>query len=158
MDEEIIVKYNINEKKKEISEKYKNAGVWALWAKDSKGKKVCLEVGKTINIYDEINSALYILSIKDDLKCKQCTVTHDAKLRDRKYSAEFKIHDCKSCEYESKLRSKSWKRNPRYIDKYKDMLLHYQDFQFVLVYMGANDIREIEKEYAVKHQALYWQS
>jgi len=163
MTEVVIVEYNIKEMKKKNFEEYKKAGVWALWAKDSEGKKVCLEVGKTINIYDEISSALYILSNEDDLKCKQCTDTHDANQRDKEYSAEFKIHNCISCKYVSNLRKKSWKRNPRYIDKYKDMLLHYQDFQFVLVDMDNtmedDDIRsKREKEYAETNQALYWQS
>ena len=163
MMDEIIVECNIKEMEKKKFEEYHKAGVWALWANDSEGKKVCLEVGKTINIYNEISSALYILSTEDDLKCKQCADTHNANRRNNEYNAEFKIHNCKSCEYVSNLRKKSWKRNPRYIDKYKDMLLHYQDLQFVLVAMDNtmedDYIRsQREKEYAETNKALYWQS
>ena len=117
---------NVKEIKKENLENYKKAGVWALWAENKEGKRVCLEVAQTKNIYKEIKSALYILSNKDDLKCKQCTEIYDARQRFKEYSVTFKIHKCKLCEYESDLRKKSWKMNPRYIDKYQDMILNYQ--------------------------------
>lgn len=68
---------------------------------------------------------------------------------------------CKSCSHVSKLRIKSWKRNPRYIDKYKDMILYYQNFEFVLVDMSLamkNKSKRYmrEQEYANANRALYW--
>ncbi|WP_238917323.1 hypothetical protein [Clostridium sp. YIM B02555] len=152
MNEEVIAEYHIKEMKKENLEKYKKAGVWALWAENVDGKRVCLEVAQTSNIYKEINSALYILSNEDDLKCKQCSETYDSRQRHHGYSVKFKIHKCKSCEYVSNLRIKSWKRNPRYIDKYQDMILNYQKFEFVSVDVSP----EMEKKYAQAKQALYW--
>lgn len=81
-------------------------GVWALWGKDKKtSKKTCLEVAQTENILSEIKSALYILSHEDDEECKKC------------------------CE----IRTLSWKRNPRYIDKYRDISLEYKDMEIVVL-------------------------
>ena len=161
MNEDVIAEFNMKEIKKENLENYKKAGIWALWAENKAGKRVCLEVGQTENIYNEIKSALFILSNKDDLKCKQCTEKYDSRQRDKEYSTQFKIHKCKSCEHVSDLRIKSWKRNPRYIDKYQDMILKYQKFEFVLVdistEMESKSKRyEAEKKYAQIKQALYW--
>ncbi|AOY77402.1 hypothetical protein [Clostridium formicaceticum] len=101
------------------------------------------------------------LLIKDDSKCKDCTDKYPARRRNNGYSASFDIHECKSCPYSSSLRTKSWKRNPRYIDKYKDMILNYQNFEFVLVDMSSDMEKRTnrydrEKEYAKTNQALYW--
>lgn len=161
MNEEVIVECNIKEIKKENLEKYKKAGVWALWAENKEGKRVCLEVAQTKNIYKEINSAIYILSQEDDLKCKQCTKTYNARQRCKSYSAKFKIHKCKGCDYISNLRIKSWKRNPRYIDKYKDMSFNYKKFQFIAIDTSfkmedKSNRCEVEKKYAQIKQALYW--
>lgn len=161
MNEEVIAEYNIKGIKNENLEKYKKAGVWALWTENKEGKRICLEVAQTQNIYKEIESALYILSHEDDLECKQCTDTYYARQRCKEYSVKFKIHKCKSCEYVSNLRIKSWKRNPRYIDKYKDMILNYEKFQFVSVDISPEmenktNRCEIEKKYAQTKQALYW--
>ncbi|WP_312652946.1 hypothetical protein [Aminipila sp.] len=163
MKEEIIALYNVEWCGEEYSleKKYSKAGVWALWAENTEGKRICLEVAQTVNIYGEISSALYILSTKDDSKCKGCTDKYPARRRNNEYSVSFNIHKCKSCQYISGLRTKSWKRNPRYIDKYKDMLLNYQNFYFVLVDMSSDMEKgtnryNTEKEYAKIHQALYW--
>ncbi len=160
MNEKVIAILNIKEIKKSNLEKYKKPGVWALWANNIAGKKVCLEVAQTKNIYDEIKSALFILSNKDDLKCKQCSKEYDARQR-YEHSTPFKIHKCKSCEHVSELRIKSWKRNPRYIDKYQDMILKYLEFEFISVDISdemkyKSKRLEIEKAYAQINQALYW--
>lgn len=140
---------------------YRKPGVWALWAENNLGTRVCLEVAQATNIYEEIKGSLYIISNKDDLKCKQCTEVYCSRQRFTEHSIVFKIHKCKSCEYVSKLRTKSWKRNPRYIDKYQDMVLNYQKFEFVLVDISTemenkNKRYELEKKYAKTNQALYW--
>lgn len=111
-------------------------GVWALWGKDKKtSKKTCLEVAQTENILSEIKSALYILSHEDDEECKKC------------------------CE----IRTLSWKRNPRYIDKYRDISLEYKDMEIVVLNDSLN-IRDrnlrckMEKAYAEINKAKYWYS
>lgn len=161
MKEEVIAEYNIKGIKNENLEKYKTAGVWALWTENKEGKRICLEVAQTQNIYKEIESALYILSNEDDLECKQCTEIYYARQRCKEYSVKFKVHKCKACEYVSNIRIKSWKRNPRYIDKYKDMILNYDRFEFVVVDITPemeNKINrcESERKYAQTKQALYW--
>ncbi|MHB8064873.1 MAG: hypothetical protein ACYDG2_20000 [Ruminiclostridium sp.] len=115
--EEIIAQYNVewSEEDYSLEKRYRQSGVWALWAENTEGKRTCLEVAQTVNMYDEISSALYILSIKDDSKCKDCTDKYPARRRNNRYSASFDIHACKSCPYISSLRTKSWKRNPRYM-------------------------------------------
>lgn len=161
MQDVIIAEFTKGKVKKDDLESYQKCGVWSLWAKDSVGMRKCLEVAKTVNIHDEIRSALSLLSNKDDLKCMECSDTYNARRRNKEYSAAFKIHKCKKCYYVSNIRTKSWKRNPRYIDKYKDMLVHYEDFQFVLVeaddaMMNDKCRLEREKKYALENQALYW--
>lgn len=161
MKEKVIAEVNENINDKNI-EKYKIPGVWAVWAMDKRNrKKVCLEVAQTKNIYDEVKSALFILSYKDDFKCKQCCNTYFARQRYKEYSAKFEVHKCKSCDYVSNLRSKSWKRNPRYIDKYRDMISKYEKIVFVEVNVSTEmedkvKRREAEKNYAKEHQSLYW--
>ena len=111
-------------------------GVWALWGKDKKtSKKTCLEVAQTENILSEIKSALYILSHEDDEECKKC------------------------CE----IRTLSWKRNPRYIDKYRDISLEYKDMEIVVLndslnIRDRNLRRNMEKAYAEINKAKYWYS
>jgi hypothetical protein len=111
-------------------------GVWALWGKDKKtSKKTCLEVAQTENILSEIKSALYILSHEDDEECKKC------------------------CE----IRTLSWKRNPRYIDKYRDISLEYKDMEIVVLndslnIRDRNLRRKMEKAYAEINKAKYWYS
>lgn len=163
MNEEIIVQYNEEWKKEDysIEKRYKQSGVWALWAENKETKRVCLEVAQTKNIHDEISSALYIISSKDDSKCKECKEKYHARRSDNEYSAYFEIHACKSCSYVSSLRTKSWKRNPRYIDKYQDMILNYKKLEFVLVDMSSDMENKTnrcnrEKEYAKINKALYW--
>lgn len=142
-------------------EYYKIPGVWALYGRKLNGKWQCLEVAKTVDIYGEVQSAIYILTTPDDVECEKCSDTHPARQK-FEYSAKFNIHNCKKCQHTSKLRIASWKRNPRYIDKYKDMLKQeYIDFRFVCVNisenMQDNNKREaVEEQYAKKHQALYW--
>ncbi len=143
-------------------EKYSKPGVWALYGQTPIEKWQCLEVAKTVNIYDEITSAIYILTTPDDDKCKKCSDVHPASRKFKEYSVGFNIHNCKKCSYTSKLRIKTWKRNPRYIDKYKDMLKQgYTVFKFICVDVSDNmeddNKREmVEQHYATKHQALYW--
>lgn len=143
-------------------QKYSKSGVWALYGCKLNGEWKCLEVAKTANIYKEINSAIYILTTPDDEKCKKCSDTHPASRKFEEYSAEFDIHNCKGCPHTSKIRIKSWKRNPRYIDKYKSMLEQkYTNFKFVCINkskdMQDNNKREaVEKLYATEHRALYW--
>ena len=109
---------------------------WALWGKDKKtSKKTCLEVAQTENILSEIKSALYILSHEDDEECKKC------------------------CE----IRTLSWKRNPRYIDKYRDISLEYKDMEIVVLndslnIRDRNLRRKMEKAYAEINKAKYWYS
>ena len=99
-------------------------GVWALWGKDKKtSKKTCLEVAQTENILSEIKSALYILSHEDDEECKKCCEIYNARKREE-FSKDFKVHKCKTCEHVSEIRTLSWKRNPRYIDKYPAKFPH----------------------------------
>lgn len=111
-------------------------GVWALWGKDKKtSKKTRLEVAQTENILSEIKSALYILSHEDDEECKKC------------------------CE----IRTLSWKRNPRYIDKYRDISLEYKDMEIVVLndslnIRDRNLRRKMEKAYAEINKAKYWYS
>ena len=120
----------------EINNDLDISGVWALWGKDKKtSKKTCLEVAQTENILSEIKSALYILSHEDDEECKKC------------------------CE----IRTLSWKRNPRYIDKYRDISLEYKDMEIVVLNDSLN-IRDrnlrckMEKAYAEINKAKYWYS
>lgn len=161
MKEEVIAEFNEKINGKNI-EKYKIPGVWALWAMDKRNrKKVCLEVAQTKNIYDEVESAIFILSHEDDFKCKQCYNKYSARQRYKGYSAKFKVHKCKSCDYVSILRNKSWKRNPRYIDKYRDMISKYEKFVFVKVDVSTEmedkaKRLEVEQNYAKKYQSLYW--
>lgn len=141
---------------------YSKPGVWALYGRKLNEEWKCLEVAKTADIYDEIQSAIYILTTPDDEICKKCNDTHPASRKFEEYSAKFDIHNCKSCSHTSNLRIESWKRNPRYIDKYKDMLKQeYIEYKFVCVNksedMQDNSKREVvERQYATDHQALYW--
>ena len=161
MKEEVIAEFNENINDKNI-EKYKIPGVWALWAMDKRNrKKVCLEVAQTKNIYDEVKSAIFVLSHEDDDNCKQCYKTYFARQRYKEYSAKFKVHKCKSCDYVSDLRKKPLKRNPRYIDKYRDMISKYEKFVFVKV-DASTEMKdkakrlEVEQNYAKKNKSLYW--
>lgn len=138
-------------------------GVWALWGKDKKtSKKTCLEVAQTENILSEIKSALYILSHEDDEECKKCCEIYNARKRE-KFSKDFKVHKCKTCEHVSEIRTLSWKRNPRYIDKYRDISLEYKDMEIVVLNDSLN-IRDrnlrckMEKAYAEINKAKYWYS
>lgn len=144
---------------------YKKAGVWALWGVNKvTNKRTCLEVAQTKNISSEVVSAKYILENDDDPRCVGCKCTYQARRRNNDYSECFQIHMCKTCEYESLFRIKSWKINPRYIDKYKDMVEKYEKFEFVLVSDDEKQMkdkasrRKTETEYAIKNKAVYWYS
>lgn len=161
MDNRVIAEVKNGEIYDDNLRKYEKEGVWALWAKTKEGKKVCLEVAQTVNIFKEIKNALFILTHKDDSRCSKCNETYSARTR-YEFSAKFKVHKCKGCAYDkSKLRKKSRKRNPRYIDKYRDMVTQYCDFEFVKVNC-SDEMKdkckrfEIEEEYAIKNSALYW--
>ncbi len=144
---------------------YSKPGVWALYGHTGNGQCKCLEVAKTIDIYSEIKSAIYILTTPDSNTCKECSLIpnnlYSARTR-FEYSTKFNIHKCKECSHTSDLRIKSWKRNPRYIDKYKDMLSKgYVYFKFVCVDISEDmqDNRKrkaVEKQYAKTNTALYW--
>ncbi len=145
-------------------QKYSKPGVWALCGRKLNEEWQCLEVAKTANIYDEIQSAIYILTTSEESEeCKNCSKEkYPARQRFKEKSAKFQIHPCKGCPHTSNLRTKSRKRNPRYIDKYKDMLEKgYINFKFVCVNsteeMRHDKVRrEVEQKYAEKHTALYW--
>ncbi len=143
-------------------QEYSKPGVWALYGRKLSGKWECLEVAKTADIYREIQSAIYILITPDDERCKKCNDTYCARRRFKNQSAKFRVHKCKDCSHTSKLRIVSWKSNPRYIDKYKDMInKKYIDFKFVCINKSENmcvdsNRIEIEKEFAKDVKALYW--
>lgn len=164
IDKDVIIESNIKilANVKITAEYYSKPGVWALYGRKECDDWRCLEVGKTVDIFDEIQSAIYILTTPDDPKCEKCGELYPARQRFGEESAEFLVHKCKKCPYVTDLRIKSWKRNPRYIDKYKDMLKqNYIDFKFVCIDMSEDmydDSRRkaVEKEYATDKKALYW--
>lgn len=141
---------------------YGKPGVWSLYGRKSNEDWQCLEVAKTVNIYNEIMSAIYILITSDDDICMKCNETYKAKKRFGDNSAEFYIHKCKMCEHVSSLRTKTWKRNPRYIDKYKDILKqNYAELRFLCIDISDNmryddKRRAVEQQYAINNKALYW--
>lgn len=145
-------------------EKYNKAGIWALWGINKEtGVYNCLEVGQTKNILKEINTDIEILNLEDSKECKNCSNTYPARMRNKSFSRKFDVHNC-CCD--CKERSKGLKRehyigrNPRHIDKYKDMLLHFKDLKFVLVGFSENqeERKSIERRYAYDNKALYWYS
>lgn len=164
MKEEIILESNIEELSRKVlcNEIYNRPGVWALYGKKNEEQWTCLEVAKTANIKTEINSAIYILITPENPKCKKCTETYRAKRKFENISAEFNVHKCKRCEHTDNLRLKSWKRNPRYIDKYKHMIEQgYKRLKFICVCMSEemyNDKsrKEVERNYAKENTPLYW--
>ncbi len=164
MDKKVIVESNIEElaHMQMSREVYERPGVWALYGLNYNDEWVCLEVAQTANVYSEIQSAIYILTTQDDDECEKCDEKYLARQRFKEYSAEFYVHKCKTCQHTSDLRIKSWKKNPRYIDKYQNMLKqNYKNIKFVCVNMSENmrDSKErktVEKRYAEENRALYW--
>lgn len=164
MDKKIIIEATIKELSylKIDKEYYQRPGVWALYGLDCNDNWICLEVGQTVNIYSELKSAIYILTTHDDDKCKTCSKTYTARRKFKEYSTKFDVHKCKGCSHTSELRISSWKRNPRYIDKYKNMLKQsYIKFKFecvdISVSMHNDKMRKLlEKQYAKENKALYW--
>ena len=141
---------------------YEKPGVWALYGQKNNENWRCLEVAETINMYSEILSAIYILNTPDDNICVNCNNQYLARRRFGNDSAKFHIHKCKMCTHISSLRTKSRKRNPRYIDKYRDMIAQkYVEFRFFCVDMSDDMLchekrRIVERRYAIDNKALYW--
>lgn len=164
MDKNIIIESKVELlNSKEINRRfYEKPGVWALYGRKNKENWKCLEVAKTTNMFSEILSAIYILITPDDNICVNCNNQYLARRRFGNDSAKFYIHKCKTCTYISSLRTKSWKRNPRYIDKYRDMLTQdYFEFRFLCVDMSDDMLcdkkrRTVERRYAIDNKALYW--
>ena len=145
-------------------QEYAKPGVWALYGRKLNEEWKCLEVGKTIDVCDEVECAIFILTTPEKSEeCINCSrKKYPARQRFKEKSAKFQIHSCKGCQHTSELRTKTRKRNPRYIDKYKDMLEEgYIYFKFVCVNItdemrDDKTRRKVEQEYAEKHTALYW--
>ena len=138
---------------------YDMSGVWALWAENNSNCYICLEVGETQSIKEELNWDIDIFRTADSNVCLKCQETYVARKK-YEWSMGFKVHKCKECTRKSVLRAKYATQNPRYVDKYKDMLNKYKNFEFRLVDCSLNkssdERKKIEKEYAHKHKALYW--
>ena len=68
------------------------------------------------------------------------------------------VHKCKLCDYVSNLRRKSWKRNPRYIDKYRDIISKYEKIVFIIPQKtseeGAKALKHLESPEYIKVFAI----
>lgn len=58
---------------------YDMSGVWALWAENNSNCYICLEVGETQSIKEEINWDIDIFRTADSIVCLKCQETYVAR-------------------------------------------------------------------------------
>ena len=128
--------------KKNNLEQYKNqSGVWAMWGKDSTDTEICLEVGQTVDVFNELEYDL--LYLKKDYSKENISKRYSA----RRLFAFSETFDVCKCDLN------------RTCAKYRHIAKSYFDVSIYLI-CNLNITKEererIELEYAIDNKALYW--
>lgn len=138
---------------REISDK----GVWILVFRDNLSEEY-LEVGKCKKMKKELLEDLEIIE-KEGCICNGCS-KEDYIARKTK---NFRIKKCKMCDEPKKeiIRKKYAKKNPRRVDKYRDILDKYEreNLSFEIYEIEDESIlKTIESEIAKELEVKYWYS